>query len=132
MNDITLYVDGNPITFSKVVDHEFNNIQYEEKRIDIINEPFSISCELKMSQKEMKSFKKTIKRLSKLPRKLKKKTYGTRKAKNKLIRKMKACHPFTIKDIERAGLTLEVKNINYNYGQNVEVTQIPYIMEVIK
>jgi len=58
-----------------------------------------LSLEYKIKDFDIKSFKK----LFKLPRKKKKKIYGTRKARSRVIKRTERGLPLTKKDLERAG-----------------------------
>ena len=61
-----------------------------------------MECELELI--DMPSFRKVIKKLFHLPRKKKKKLYGTRDAKKRILKRSRLGLKLTIDDFRRAGL----------------------------
>jgi len=103
ISNAKVFIGGEEIGISN--DSGFK-IQYEATYPKIA-EMEAIEATFEVSIEDSEKIYSYFKRLFKMPRKMKKKFYGTRKAKNKFRKMLKAGLPVTMKHFKRAGYNIK-------------------------
>lgn len=98
-----LFINGNEIGIVT----KFELLSSAIKKTTIVTEKLAYSLH------NFKINHKGLKRLFKLPRKIKKRIMGTRSARNKLSKRIEFGLPFGLKHIKRAGLKIEFHSGKY-------------------
>lgn len=104
VSEAKVFIGDQEIGISSDLDFD---IQCEGNKYKMpIFEPIEASFEIKMDDPE--KIYRYFKSWFKMPRKMKKRIFGTRKAKNKLLKMIKAGLPVTYKHFKRAGLEVKI------------------------
>lgn len=95
-------IDNQEFNVSKInIEDDIENLNY----VNICDNQKIIDTEFTITASMIHSDYKALKKLWKLPRKLKKK-FGTVKARKRLIKRIKLNLPLTVKDFKRSGFDL--------------------------